>query len=520
MNSDYGSLRRRTREGSWQWLMIGMVLGLGMAMVACVAGYAFGALTFPALENDTPTPGAVSDVGAGQAQIEPNQTAVAATWQAATAQSALQTANAQQTAPAMDAGADGDAAGSPAPAQSPTPGDLVTPAAAANITTTPEQTALPAADTPGATTAPAPDVAAAGGDQGGDAPPVGTQPASAPTPTVFFPDEGSDVPAELQAIQTELVPVTGGMFQMGTLPEEGKDAVDECAIYDSSCELAWVQDAIPAHQVTVDSFQMETYEVLLAQYVVFLNWKGPESHKTGCQGKPCAETVLERPNLSYIDYDGTTYSVRNASIYSTHPVTLVTWWGADEYCRTIGRRLPTEAEWERAARGSQNSIYPWGNDFDPARANSSRSGADGTEPVETYPNGASEYGVYNLAGNVAEWVSDWYQQDYYQLPIATEPNPMGPPTSPIGEKVIRGGSWDTVPLFLRSVHRMSADPGLPSTSVGFRCVADTSAPVAPVVPADATPAGDGAVDSAPTLGPPPTSQPVPTAGPSPTLNPG
>ncbi|HID72506.1 TPA: hypothetical protein EYP38_01075, partial [Candidatus Micrarchaeota archaeon] len=272
----------------------------------------------------------------------------------------------------------------------------------------------------------------------------------------------------------------------------------------------------------------EVYEVTAAQFVTFLNWLGPNSHKTRCQGQPCAFTTQEQEN-SYIEFDGTTYSVRNPDFYGEHPVTFVTWWGAAEYCKTLNRRLPTEAEWERAARGSQNRIYPWGFEFDPQRAMSSITEQPGTVPVTSRPNGASPYGVFNMAGNVSEWVFDWYQADYYNQQLTTpEPNPKGPLAGT--EKVHRGGSWDTAPLFLRSVHRLSAPPGNPSASIGFRCAADSTLaqPTAPqntagesanVGSETAAPAG------APTLPPPPTQIPLPTntlvpSGPTPTLAPG
>jgi formylglycine-generating enzyme required for sulfatase activity len=266
---------------------------------------------------------------------------------------------------------------------------------------------------------------------------------------------------------------------------------------------------------------MEVYEVSVAQYVAFLNWLGPNGHKTGCQGQPCAFTTLEKPDQSYVAFDGTTYTVVNPDFYSNHPATFVTWWGADEYCRAINRRLPTEAEWERAARGSANNVYPWGFEFDPNRAMSSYPTATGTMPVNEFPNGASPYGVFNLSGNVSEWVWDWYQGDYYTQQLnSPQPNPNGPISGT--ERVHRGGSWDTKPLFLRAVHRLSRAPGDPTSSIGFRCVADTRPVTQPVVP----PAGDnqsGSDSAAPTLPPQPTLIPQPTStpsGPTPTLNPG
>ncbi|MEW6577587.1 MAG: SUMF1/EgtB/PvdO family nonheme iron enzyme, partial [Chloroflexota bacterium] len=333
------------------------------------------------------------------------------------------------------------------------------------------------------------------------------------------------IPPELDAIKTELAEVTGGTFMMGTTLEEATQAMDECQLYGKTCEdLSWVSDSTPPHQTTVDTFAIEVYEVSVTQFVTFLNWMGPNSHKTQCQGQPCAQTTQEQEN-SLILFDGITYSVRNPGFYSQHPATYVTWWGAVEYCTTLNRRLPTEAEWERAARGSQNRIYPWGFEFDIQRAMTSIVDQAGTVPVTSYPSGVSPYGAFNMAGNVSEWVYDWYQPDYYTQQLnAPDPNPKGPIAGT--EKVHRGGSWDTIPLFLRSVHRMSQPPGNPTAAIGFRCVADVtpSLPVTPLAAGGAAATGAGA-GGAPTLPPAPTQPPLPIStpapsGPTPTLAPG
>jgi len=306
-------------------------------------------------------------------------------------------------------------------------------------------------------------------------------PSASPPPTnTPRPEDGTETPVVVQT--TELVNVAGAAFMMGTTAEEAQQAVDECALYGTTCDIAWVTDSIPEHTVVVDSFRLELYEVSLEQYVQFLNSLGPESHSSGCSGQPCAQVNGEQEN-SYIVFDGTTYSVNPA--VNTLPATWVTWYGADAYCRSIDRRLPTEAEWERAARGPQNLIYPWGNTFDAIRANSNQANVGGTSPVTDYINGISAFGVFNIAGNVQEWVSDWYGFDYYtQSPQA---NPTGPEAGL--QKVLRGGSWDTGPLFLRTVHRRSAEPTSASSAIGFRCAADALSTTPPSTPAP-TPTAD------------------------------
>lgn len=307
------------------------------------------------------------------------------------------------------------------------------------------------------------------------------------TPTALpeLPDSTTPTPAPsgsvLRQSATDLVPVTGGVFLMGTTLEEAAQAVDECALYGSTCDIAWTSDSVPAHQTTVDGLQIEVQEVSARQFVQFLNELGPNSHLTGCQGQRCAATVAESEG-SFITFDGQEYGLTSEEVLADRPITSVTWYGAQAYCEAIGRRLPTEAEWERAARGPDNYIYPWGFTFDAARANSSQSNIGGTTNVYDYQVGAGPYGAVNQAGNVQEWVADWYSPDYYaQQADNPTPNPQGPPTGT--EKVLRGGSWDTAPLFLRTVHRRSANPASTSPAVGFRCAAD-AAPQPTVTPED------------------------------------
>lgn len=515
MKSDYGNLRRRTRDAGWQWLLIGLVLGVGFSAVLCMGAYAIGALSFPILEEGTATP---------QVQIMPNETEVAL-------QNAL-----QQTQQAV---AEGPSATAPVAPEVPfTPGaDMAnetqppaedtstfftaTPSPLPGAQTGGESTPLPQSDSGVTRTIAGESETPAGAALAVDTPVVGTPPPNQEPAALGLPQPPT-IPPELDAIKTDMVRVTGGMFMMGTTIEEATQAMQECSVYGKVCEdFNWVSDSTPPHQTTVDSFDMEIYEVSVTQYVAFLNWKGPNSHKTGCQGQPCVQTMQEQEN-SYINFDGTTYSARN-EILAQHPVIYVTWWGAAEYCNALNRRLPTEAEWERAARGSENRIYPWGFEFDPTLAMSSITSPASTMPVTSYPLGISPYGIFNMAGNVSEWVYDWYQANYYTEKLnSPEPNPKGPIAGT--EKVHRGGSWDTIPLFLRTVHRMSRPPGSPTAAIGFRCVADVL-PATPVGPAGQAGGQAGDSGGAPTLPPAPTQPPAPIStptlsGPAPTLAPG
>jgi formylglycine-generating enzyme required for sulfatase activity len=529
MRSEYSNLRRRTRDSSWQWLLMGTILGMGFALVMCVGGYALGVITFPVLDDNTSTP---------IVRIEPNETEEAL--QELAVQQTLDAA--QQTFTGTPTESGEALAALPTTDQTSAPQETEAPTASPSPLPNGDESSGDGADRPSetamasdgesaplnASTTPAPNQADVVALPTGGTPVVGTPPVGAASPTLSLPGPLA-VPAELDAIKTDMVPVTGGTFLMGTTYEEGLQALDECAIYGTTCDdPSWVQDSTPPHQVTVDSFMMETYEVTVSQYVAFLNWLGPNSHKYGCQqGQVCAFTTQpgEKPEQSYLNFDGEQYSVRNADFYATHPVTLVTWWGAKEYCETLNRRLPTEAEWERAARGAENYLYPWGFEFENNRAQSSFPEATGTVEVTEFPNGASPYGVFNMAGNVSEWVSDWYLETYYnQQPV--QPNPQGPPNGTL--KVHRGGSWDTKPLFLRAVHRLANPPGDPTASIGFRCVSDQTTTPPPVVPVPSTDTGnpdsaDGAntqptMPPQPTFTPPPT--PMPTEQPAGTLDPG
>ena len=292
--------------------------------------------------------------------------------------------------------------------------------------------------------------------------PTGTQ---EPTEAVTFtPLE------ELDMLKTLLLPVVGGSFTMGTSSVEIMQAVDLCVEEQGgNCQLAMGEDSTPLHRVTLDDFMIESLEITYLQYLTFLNGLGPGSHRNGCGGFACAFTEDEA-EFSNIRFDGETYSVGGS--LANHPAAGVTWYGAHSYCEAIGRRLPTEAEWERAARGDDDRIYPWGNVWNATLSKTSIPPEEpGTVPVATYPNGASPYGVLDMAGNVAEWVNDWYSEDYYTQPDASGDAPAGPQG---GEtKVLRGGSWDAKPFFARSVHRQSLRPVDSGAWVGFRCAADT-----------------------------------------------
>jgi hypothetical protein len=158
-----------------------------------------------------------------------------------------------------------------------------------------------------------------------------------------------------------------------------------------------------------------------------------------------------------------------------NPVVGITWFDAQAYAEWAGKHLPTEAEWEKAARGTEARIWPWGNQFDldingvTSHANT-WNGGDGYDnkpaPITKYPTGVSPFGVYNMAGNVWEWCSDWFDSSFYSH--TPKENPTGPETGT--RRVIRGGSWYNSDNLARCAFRMANSPDDRWYSLGFRCM--------------------------------------------------
>lgn len=245
------------------------------------------------------------------------------------------------------------------------------------------------------------------------------------------------LPLELQATSAGIAQLSGaamvlipsGAFAMGATGRDGND------------------DERPVHQVVLNAFYIDRAEVTVAEYAKYLRQSGK-----------IPPYLWEKVSL---DRDG------------KKPVLGLSWNEAQGYCVSLGKRLPTEAEWEKAARGTDGRTFPWGNSLPmSSQANFSRLPvanpySDGVQPVGSYQQGNSPYGLSDMAGNAWEWVSDWYEKDYYSKSL--KENPKGPARE-TGMKVLRGGSW----VFgdIRSTARDSAPPTKAAETFGVRCAKD------------------------------------------------
>jgi len=246
----------------------------------------------------------------------------------------------------------------------------------------------------------------------------------APTPPPTF-SIGSVEVSEKDGMKLLFVPA--GEFTMGS--ENGDD------------------NEKPVHVVSLDAFWIDQTEITNCMYALCVN-----------DGKcvvPGSKESITRPT-----YYG-------EAQYDNYPVIFVDWNTAKTYCEWAGRRLPTEAQWEKAARGTEMFIYPWGDAMPDKNLLNYNDFVGDTTEVGIYPNGASLYGALDMAGNVWEWVNDWFAPGYYRN--SPESNPLGPSTG--RTHVLRGGSWNLNDDLVRSTYR-GTHPSEPNLGIGFRCAMD------------------------------------------------
>ncbi len=198
-------------------------------------------------------------------------------------------------------------------------------------------------------------------------------------------------------------------------------------------------DERPAHEVELETFWIDRTEVTFRQY-----------DRCVSEGYCRVPTVTGR--------------VKD----KTMPVTGVSWFDARDYCKWAGKRLPTEAEWEKAARGTDERTYPWGEKLSCTLANYRECEIGHPMPVGTYPEAASPYGAFDMAGNVWEWVADHYDSQYYKISPASDP--QGPGAGKY--RVVRGGAWTRYMAGMRSADRGAFTPSSRADDLGFRCARD------------------------------------------------
>jgi formylglycine-generating enzyme required for sulfatase activity/predicted nucleic acid-binding Zn ribbon protein len=246
-------------------------------------------------------------------------------------------------------------------------------------------------------------------------------PSPSPTPMVVNPID-----------QAELIFIPGGEFIMGS------DPVEDPYFYGSEG---------PPHTVTLSEYWIYRTEVTNTMY------------QQCTDVKACPRPAYARSNTR-TEYYGN-------PIYADYPVVYVSWKNASSYCLWVGGRLPTEAEWEKAARGTDERLFPWGNQ--PPMPSYANYGAQDTKPVGSYPDGASPYGVMDMAGNVIEWVRDYFQATYYQ--VSPYENPLGPASG--STRVYRGGAYHNPASGIRVVMRGSRSESHSNVDIGFRCVVES-----------------------------------------------
>lgn len=243
--------------------------------------------------------------------------------------------------------------------------------------------------------------------------------------------------------------VPAGSFEMGSMDGE--------------------KDEQPPHMVTLDAFWMDKTEITNAMFSKFTRETGyrTDAEKEG-SGWTWTGSVWEQ--ISGADWAHPLGPSSHIAGKDRWPVVLVSWNDASEYCAWAGKRLPSEAEWEKAARGTDGRIYPWGNRAPACNLTNYNKGNDAfcvkdSNAVGSYPDGASPYGVMDMAGNVWEWVNDWYGEEYYASSPST--NPPGPVEGI--SKVLRGGGWYYTDNFIRTSYRNGQEPGNRDFNLGFRC---------------------------------------------------
>ena len=238
--------------------------------------------------------------------------------------------------------------------------------------------------------------------------------------------------------------VEAGDFTMGA---KAIEELAECQKFEPECNITWFSDEEPLHDVYVDAFQIDVYEVTNALY-------------QACQDEGVCDPPRASNSSTRTEYYGNPE-------FADYPVIYVDWNQAKTYCEWRGARLPTEAEWEKAARGTDGRMYPWGGELTESLANFGYSVGD-TTAVGSYKDGESPYGLYDMAGNVWEWVSSRYGSYPYDPDDGRESATGG------DVRAARGGSWGLVGVSVSTAYRYGFAPSTADLDLGFRCAKDAS----------------------------------------------
>lgn len=241
-----------------------------------------------------------------------------------------------------------------------------------------------------------------------------------------------------------MITIPAGWFLMGTNRIDD-DPYGLSTQYDNT--------ELPRRSIWLDAYRIDRYEVTLGEYLALLREEGREAPDE------LAHLIWHLISVHFVP----------DAVLAPWPALYVTWDDADRFCRARGKRLPSEAEWEKAARGTEANLFPWGD-----AAPTENLAVFGqyhvheiplVAAVDSYPEGRSPYGLHHMAGNMAEWVRDWFNFDYYA--VMPDRNPSGP-----GEgryRAVRGGSWRSKPNMLRTATRGGAFPFQREATIGFRC---------------------------------------------------
>lgn len=287
-----------------------------------------------------------------------------------------------------------------------------------------------------------------------------------------------------QNIPEDMVLIPEGLFLMGSTEED----INKLLELDRNVEAGRFEVEVPQRKIYLSAYLIDKYPVTNAEYKKFIGSGGYEQRDFWSSAG--WDYVLHLKPLNSDVFSSVLYGDDDC------PVVNVTWFEAEAFAKYAGKRLPTEAEWEKAARGTGGRIYPWGDEFDQTKLNCAEAKIEKTTPVTKYPQGLSEYGCFDMAGNVWEWTADWYDSKYYRC--APDRDPQGP-TKAEGKpffgrpedvgasiyelepskagsstlsncKVLRGGSYNGSGLIhIRCANRDYDEPDYKNDTIGFRC---------------------------------------------------